>query len=185
MSAMETHEHAEHAEHAAHAHDPLITRISITIAILAVAAAIATSLEAVESSGAIIEANKAVLSQDKATDAWNFYQAKSIKKNMFQVAASVPGAAAAGWAKKAADEGADQTKAQTDAKAAEHERDTALAASEVHEKRHHWLTAGAAMIEIGIAVSTIAIITRRRSAWLGAAALGIVGAGVAALAFIL
>src|SRR3569832_1567509 len=108
MSAMETHEHAEHAEHAAHAHAPLISRITITIAVLAVAAAVTTSLEAVESSGAVIAANHAVLAQDKATDAWNFYQAKSIKKNLFQVAAATPGPSAADWARKAGEEGKDQ-----------------------------------------------------------------------------
>ena len=37
--ALEAHEHAEHAEHAAHEHDPFISRVSITIAILAVLAA--------------------------------------------------------------------------------------------------------------------------------------------------
>ena len=184
MSALEAHEHREHAEHAAHEHDPLISRISITIAVLAVAAAVTTSLEAVESSGAIIAANQAVLAQDKATDAWNFYQAKSIKKNLFQVGAAGGGAQAADFAKKAASEGADQSRAEQEAKAAEHERDLALETSEAHEKRHHWLTAGAALIEIGIAVSTIAIITRRRTAWLGAAALGLVGAAVAGLGFL-
>jgi len=34
--ALEAHEHAEHAEHAAHARDPFISRVSITVAVLAV-----------------------------------------------------------------------------------------------------------------------------------------------------
>ena len=33
--ALEAHEHAEHAEHAAHLRDPFISRVSITVAVLA------------------------------------------------------------------------------------------------------------------------------------------------------
>ena len=34
------------------------------------------------------------------------------------------------------------------------------------KQRHHWLTGAATLIEIGIALSTVAIITRRRLFWL-------------------
>jgi len=80
-------EHAEHAEHAAHSGDKFLARVSMTIAILAVAAATVGSLETIETAGAISEKNRAVLLQNKATDNWNFYQAKSVKKNMYDIAA--------------------------------------------------------------------------------------------------
>ena len=76
-------EHFEHAEHAGHASllgDPFLTQVSITIAILAVIAATVGSLETLETADAIGDKNAAVLLQNKATDTWNFYQAKSIKK---------------------------------------------------------------------------------------------------------
>ena len=73
---LEAHDHAEHAEHAAHAKDPFISLVSITIALLAVMAAVAGSLETYESGSAIIAGNEAVLNQDRATDAWNLYQAR-------------------------------------------------------------------------------------------------------------
>ncbi len=85
-AALDAHEHSEHAQHAAHEHDPFVTRVSITIAILAVIAATAGSLETYESATAIIEANKAVLAQDRATDEWALFQAKSLKKNMYAIA---------------------------------------------------------------------------------------------------
>jgi hypothetical protein len=184
MSAFETNEHREHAEHAAHSGDPMTARISITIAVLAVLAAIAASLETVESSKAIIAANEAVLAQDRATDSWNYYEAKSIKKNLYDVGAAMAGPKAAAFAKKSTIEAAGQAQAQNDAKTQEHVRDVQLKSAEVHETRHHWLTAGAALIEIGIAVSTIAIITKRNLAWLGAMGLGAVGVVVAALAYV-
>jgi hypothetical protein len=182
--ALDAHEHREHAEHAAHANDPFISRVSITIAILAVVAAAAGSLEAYESASAIIEANKAVLSQDRATDEWNLFQAKSLKKNMFAIAADAGGAKAASYLAKSKDEASGQDAAQTEAKALEAEREHDLALSDVHEKRHHRLGIAATLLEIGIAISTIAIITKKRWPWIGAASLGVIGAVVAGLAYL-
>jgi hypothetical protein len=181
---LEAHEHLEHAEHAAHENDPFISRVSITIAILAVVAAAAGSLETFESASAIIEANKAVLSQDRATDQWNLYQAKSLKKNMYQIAGDAGGSKADAYKAKAKDEGVGQDSAQTAAKSLESERDHDLALSEKHERRHHRLAIAATLLEIGIAISTIAIITKSRWPWIGAASLGVVGAAVVALAYL-
>src|SRR6201992_3016002 len=85
--ALEAHEHAEHAEHAAHARDPFISKVSITVAVLAVLAATARGLGTVEGGRAITESSEAVLAQDKATDAWNEYQADSLKRHMYDIAA--------------------------------------------------------------------------------------------------
>jgi Domain of unknown function (DUF4337) len=52
-----------------------------------------------------------------------------------------------------------------------------------HETRHHWLTGAATLIEIGIALSTMAIITRRQSFWFGAMGLGAVGIALFAMAY--
>src|SRR5215470_2449067 len=90
--ALEAHEHAEHAEHAAHARDPFISRVSITVAVLAVLAAAAGSLETVEGGRAITLSSDAVLDQDKATDAWNEYQADSLKRHMYTIAGNQEGA---------------------------------------------------------------------------------------------
>ena len=56
--------------------------------------------------------------------------------------------------------------------------------SDTHERRHHRLAIAATLLEIGIAISTIAIITRSRWPWIGAAGLGAVGAAVVALAYL-
>jgi hypothetical protein len=177
-------EHREHAEHAAHANNPLITRASITIAILAVATAIIGSLETLENGAAITEASRAVLAQDKATDSWNFYQAKGIKKRIDALAADQGGPNAEKFRQEAAREGADQTSIQADAKKNEAERNALLASSEEHELRHHRLTGAATLLEMAIAISTIAIITGRRWPWLVSLIIGAAGAatGVWALA---
>ena len=183
--ALEAHEHREHAEHAAHEHDPFINRVSFTIAALAVVTAVVGSLEITESSGAIVASSRAVLAQDQATDAWSAYQSASIKKHLYDIA----GASAApvnvtvfqGQSGKYAK---DQSGYQTTAKGQEKARDAALEESEAHEKRHHRLTLAATLLQIGIAISTIAIITRRKPFWWGAMVLGVVGAATAGSAFL-
>ena len=184
-AAFEAHEHAEHAEHASHEHDPFVSRASITIAVLAVLAATAGSLETIEAGGAITSASKAVLSQEKAADDWAFYQAKSLKKNMYGIAADAGGPHAAAYQSQQAKNGADEAKIEEKAKGEEEDRNKLMEDSEHHEKRHHWLTGAATALEIGIAIATVAIITKRRSFWLSAVGLGVVGIVLGGLAFVL
>ena len=82
----------------------------------------------------------------------------------------------------AAERGA-QAKARTKAGEAEKERDIRRLESARHESRHHWLTGAATLIEIGIALSTVAIITRRKSFWLSAMGLGATGMALFAIAY--
>ncbi|HWY60261.1 MAG TPA: DUF4337 family protein [Rhizomicrobium sp.] len=183
--ALEAHENAEHAEHAVHEANPFISRVSITIAVLAVMAAAAGSLETVEGGRAITESSEAVLAQEKATDAWNEYQADSLKRHMYDIAAdsAVATHSTENYAKDSADQRAAQDKARKSAEEFEKDRDGHTTASALHEERHHWLTGSATLIEIGIALSTVAIITRRTPFWLGAMGLGVVGLALFAFAY--
>jgi hypothetical protein len=176
--ALDAHEHAEHAEHAAHEHDPFIARVAITVAVLAVLAAVAGSLETVEGGRALGASSEAVLKQDQATDAWDEFQADSLKKNMYTIAADAGGPHVADYRKESKARGDKQKKDSKEARDNEAERDALMKESGQHEDRHHWLTGSATLFEIGIAMSTVAIITRRQ--WLWAAAI-VFGAGGIAL----
>ncbi len=182
--ALDAHEHAEHAEHAAHEHNPFIAKVSITVAVLAVMAAAAGSLETVEGGRAITQSSEAVLAQDKATDSWNEYQADSLKRHMYEIASVPGGAKAEDYAKEIGKDREGQDKAREKALDAEKDRDARLRESAQHEERHHWLTGAATLIEIGIALSTVAIITTRRTFWFSAIGLGLVGAVLFALAYL-
>ena len=182
--ALEAHEHAEHAEHAAHLRDPFISRVSITVAVLAVMAASAGSLETVEGGRAITESSEAVLAQDKATDSWNEYQADSLKRHMYEIASAAGGAKAQDYAREIGKDSKGQSRAREKALEAEEERNLRLRESALHERRHHWLTGAATLVEIGIALSTVAIITSRRSFWFSAMGLGGVGALLFAAAYL-
>lgn len=183
--ALDAHEHAEHAEHAAHENDPFISRVSITIAILAVMAATVGSLETIEAGGAITSSSEAVLSQDKATDLWDEYQADSLKKHLYGIAADAGGAKAAQYAGTAKEQVGKQAEIKAKALEQEAERDKLLSASRRHEHQHHWLTAAATLLEIGIAICTVAIVTRRRAFWIGSIGLAVGGVALGLAAYLL
>ena len=177
-------EHREHAEHAAHAHDPFITRVSVTIAALAVATALIGSLEITENGAAITSTSQAVLAQDRATDAWGAYQAASLKKHLYDLAADGAPARGAAYRVQGARYAADQARYAGGAKRQEAAREAALREGGRHEARHHRLTLAAALLQIAIAVSTVAIVTGRRAFWWGALALGAAGVVAAASAYL-
>ena len=169
-------EHAEHAQHAAHSGNRFVIWVSMTIAILAVLAAIVGSLESVELASADAERNGAVLYQNQATDQWGFYQSKSLKKNMYEIAAANGGPNAAAFA-ETAKKNDDEAKPIKD-KATELEKqvEEKLQSSERHEARLHTLTFAATLLHVSIAIATISIITQgARWPWIGSIWLGIFG----------
>lgn len=184
-SPTEHFEHAEHAEHAAHSGDPFLALVSVTIAILAVIAASVGSLETIETAATINAKNDAVLLQNKATDTWNFFQAKSIKKNLYQIAASQGSGPVDSFNKEAQRNGADEKTLKDKGDALEHETEAKLADSEKHEHRHHVLTGSVTILHIAIAIATLSIIMHgRRWPWytsLVLGAFGLIGTGLAYL----
>lgn len=182
--ALDAHEHTEHAEHAVHAHDPFVSRVAITVAILAVLAAVAGSLETVEGGRALGASSEAVLRQDQATDAWDEFQADSLKKNMYAIAADGGGAKSADYRKEAKSRGEKQKEDRQRATENETERDKLMTESRSHEDRHHWLTGSATLFEIGIAMSTVAIITRRHWLWFAACIFGTGGLALLAATYL-
>src|SRR5690348_7847835 len=163
--ALDAHEHREHAEEAAHSRDPFISRVSITVALLAVLAAAAGSLETVEGGAAITASSESVLAQDRATDAWNEYQADSLKRHLYGIAAKQGGTHEDEFRRVADDQAAKQKSVRVEATRDEADRDRLVKDSADHERRHHWLTGAATLLGIGIARSTVTIITRRRPLW--------------------
>ena len=177
-------EHAEHAEHAAHAGNRFLTIVSGTIALLAVIAAVVGSLESVETTATMSERTAATLLQNQATDQWAFYQAKSIKKNMYEIAAATDGPNADSFAATAKSNEADSKGIKDKASELEKEVEERLRASEHHEQRLHALTFAATLLHVAIAIATLSIIMQGlRWPWYGSIGLGVLGILVALRAF--
>mgnify|MGYP001767364699 CR=1 FL=1 len=178
-------EHAEHAEHAAHSGDGFAIKVSATIAGLAVVAAIIASLESMETASLLGAKNEAVLKQSQASNQWAYYQAKSVKQNLYELAIPTAGEKAADYAARAKRYDEEIVEIQKKANELEEARDHALHQGEGHEHRHHGLTIAATLVHVGIAVTTLAIITKgKRWPWYAGMALAAAGVAKAALTYL-
>ena len=177
-------EHAEHAGHAAHEGNPFIITVSVTIAILAVVAATIGSLETIESGAAIAAKNQAVLMQSQASDKWAEYQAKSLKKNLLEIAVASDNPKAEEYSKTVTRYEEEGKEISKEAKEFEKQRDENLHEADHHEHRHHVLTTGVTLLHVAIAVATIAIITKgQKWPWYLSILMGLAGVAVSAYAY--
>jgi hypothetical protein len=167
------HEMSELQEAAEHGREQAnLAPVSLTMSILAVLVAVAALL----SHRAHTEE---VLLQNKATDQWAYYQAKYIRRHtmeqMDELLSVVPlkdAAAADALVKKneAAIEKSkgEQEKIQQDAKALEDE--VAL-----FEHRANRYDLGETLLEVGLVICSITLLTRRRTYWFAGMAFGAAG----------
>jgi len=184
LEEMEAHEGAERAAEAAEGRNSLLSQVTLTIAIMAVVAAIGGSLEEMEGDKTIGAKNDAVLAQNQATDTWNEFEAKSTKRNLYALFQDQGGPKAADYAKEVAKNVVDQAKLKKKAEGYEAARDAAGEHAEVHERRHGRLTIASTLLHMAIAIATLSIILNKRWPWLTSLALAAVGLGLALWAYL-
>src|SRR3954462_9702850 len=87
------HDHAiEHAtEHAAHGSDGFSSNIAVMTAILATVGAIFGYQGGATQNDAAMFKNNAAIKKTEASNQWNYYQAKSNKQNLSELAVTLPG----------------------------------------------------------------------------------------------
>jgi len=160
MESNEVQELKEHAEHAAS--DSGLRPVAFTMSLLAVLVAVTTVL-------GHRTHTEAVLLQNKATDKWNEYQAHKIRSNntalisdLLSVVTIADQDAEAKIQKSYADH---QTKWNEDLKELMDEG-TALEAEVNHaEKRADRFDLSEAMLEIGLVITSVTLLTRNRRYW--------------------
>lgn len=170
MEANEAGELKEHAEHGSS--DPSMRPVAFTMSVLAVLVAITTVL-------GHRTHTEAVLTQNKATDQWNLYQAKKIRSSDTGLAADLlsimtpsdPKAAA-----KIAKTYADHQAKWTDELKEEQEKAQDLEEKvEQAEARANRFDLGEALLEIALVTASITLLTRNRMYWLLGLAFGVLG----------
>jgi len=177
------HEHLETAEHAAHAAAEGGLRaaiIPLSIAVMAVAAGALGILEGTASSSAIIARSDASIRRNEASDIWAQYQAESLKKHLYTIAAAQAGANTASLKEQADKYGAEEGTLQAQAKAKEKETADQVAISENEMERHHRLSYATGTVQLAIALASISIVVRRRWLWYGSLACLVAGLATAA-----
>ena len=164
------HLHEEIQEGAEERKEKWILFVALSTALMAVLAAVAGLL-------AGHHANEALIERVKASDQWNFYQSKNLKQEIaintdkiLHLLAAEKGGVVAVEDNSAAIARYDKEKEaiKKTAEEAEHE-------SEAHLGKHVPLATAVTAFQIAIAVSAIAILTRRKKLWFGGLLLTIVG----------
>ena len=147
--------------------------LALTTALIAVVAAIASLLSGNFANQALVEKNDAVLLQNKASDEYSWYQAKSIKKALaeFNYAQTKDDAAKQQVAQYEKDETDIKTQADDYAKQVEE----ANARSEQLFERHHNFALSVTFLQVAIALSAMSALLRRKSFWFLSLAVTVAG----------
>lgn len=181
MGRMEATEMQEFSKHMKESGEESLTSISLAISILAVMVAMVTVL-------GHRSHTEAVLMQGKATDQWNEYQAKSIRRTSYVVAcdqiALEPNIDAKASAAKLAEYKAHIAKWDEELKVLQdgaHEYEGEVKHAEAQAVR---FDIGEALLQIAVVLSSITLFTRKRSFFIGGLALGGVGLLIAVSAWL-
>ena len=173
------HDHA--VEHAAqHGHgggDRFAARIAALTAVLATIGALFSYQAGKTQNDALVFKNEAAIRKTEASNQWNYYQSKSAKQNMAELAVALT----AGEARDKYLAEIERYKAEkADIKEKAEKLEEASAAAEekseyaMHE-HHQWAQAMTAL-QVAISLAAITLLTRRR--WLEWASLGVAATGV-------
>lgn len=162
-----------------HSGGPLLRWISLSTAVLAALAAVASLRAGATVNEALLLKTEATQRQAEASDLWALYQAKGIKAaiaradgDQWTVAGRpAPPQLAAAVARY----GTEQDSLRHVAEAKEHERDAHNRQADVLLEQHHGYAYAVALFQIAIALGAVAALTRVRLVWLGSLALGAAG----------
>ena len=172
---------AEHvAQKAKEARERWTKYVSLSMVIIAVLAAVATLKGGGFSTRTLKEMNEATFNQTQAFDQWSFFEAKSIKQNLYQLELdhlnAVPSPDAAAVAKmKAKVDKYDKDKADITELAKKYEsardlaRKTATSATE-HSKQ---MGLSITLFQIAIALGAMCLIVKKKPLWIVSSILGV------------
>jgi uncharacterized protein DUF4337 len=180
------HDHA--VEHAAQhgGSGSLGQQVAIFSAILATLGAIVSFFGGHTQNDAILHKNSAVLKRAEASDQWNFYQAKSMKQNLAELAVTLTAdpAKVEFYKAEAARYAREKKEIEEKARALEAESNRYLELSDHALHPHHKLSISMTLLQIAIALASITVLTRRRWLLAGAAIAGVAGVLVGGIAWL-
>ena len=159
------HDHAlEHATASGHS-DPMTNQIALFTAIIATVGALFGYMDGTTLSNAIIYKNNAAISKTEASNQWNYYQAKSNKQNISELAVElIPNS-------KTKDFGSEIERYKNEKKELKIEAEKFEAESKNWDKQsdfqmhmHHRWAQGTTLLQVSIALAAISLLTKNQ--WL-------------------
>jgi hypothetical protein len=177
---MEAGEMTEFSKEMREAGEKSLTHVSLIISVLAVLVAMVTVLGHREHTAA-------VLAQSRASDQWNQYQARRIRQTEVALAADELGLMqspnSATLQKKLGEYAGRQDKVQKQVEEDSREARRLEAEVSIAERRADRYDLGEALLQIGVVLASITLLTRRRLYVVVALALGLGGLAAAVSAF--
>jgi len=157
--------------------------VSLTMVVVAVLAAIATLKGGGFSTGSLRAMNEATFNQAQASDQWSYFEALSIKENLYQLEldrltnASAPDAGTVAKMKAKLDK-YDKSKTDITAKAKEYEavRDAARAKAEVAAEHSKGMGLSITLFQVAIALGAMCLIVKKKPLWFAAMIFGLLAA---------
>jgi hypothetical protein len=147
---------------------------SLSLVFIAVLAAIATQWAGKYSGRVLVELNNSTFNQAQASDQWSYYQAKSIKQNLYESVremkdsggnGAAAGAASENFSAKIAKYEADKKKITDDAHDLEAKRDAARAAATSASFHGGGMGTAIAIFQISIALGSVCLVTKKKPLW--------------------
>ncbi len=182
MSGAGFHVHGPHdheLEHAAHGagKDSFMGTIAVTTAVLATVGALFSYMGGATQANAGLYKNNAAIKKTEASNQWNYYQAKSSKQNLAELAVALVAddkkpqylQEVDRYKKEKAEIKLDAEKLEAQSKAWDDQSD-----AQMHQ-HHRWAQATTAL-QVSIAMAAMALLTRRK--WLEWGMFGLAGIGL-------
>jgi Domain of unknown function (DUF4337) len=149
--------------------------IALSTALIAVIAAIVGLYGSQAASRSIIAKNEAVLYQNKASDAWAYYQAKGIKEDIYIVGAKANPHLAKELRAEAGRYNKEKEKVKKEAEALEGKVENSNKESDNNYERHHVFDYSETFLHIAIALAAISALTRSKPFWALSLLLSLIG----------
>lgn len=171
------HDHA--VEHAAHHGPGLGQQVAIFTAILSTLGAIVSYQGGATQNEAMLYKNEAVLQKSLASDQWNYYQAKSTKQHLMELAGDLASPGKQDYYRREVEKyKKEKEEIKLKAESLDKKSETANAASEAALHPHHKLAQAMTLIQIAISLASITALTRVRWLFAVGALAAAAGAGL-------
>ena len=158
------HDHAvEHAAHESHGDDEGFGgRLAVMTAVLATVGALFSYQGGATQNNAMIFKNNAAIKKTEASNQWNYYQAKSNKQNLAELAMALPGVDIDKYRKEVARYKDEKEVIRKDAEKLEADSKKWDDESEKQIHLHHRWAQAMTVIQVAIALAAITLITRKK-----------------------
>ena len=155
---------------------------------IAVLAAVATQWSGKYSGKVLVELNNSTYKQAQASDQWSYYQAKSIKQNLYEAVSEVAGKSAAtngeheaqalaAFNAKVAKYEAEKKEIKQNAEQLEKQRDDSRAVATSASQKGGGMGLAIAIFQISIALASICMVTKKPPLWYVSLALAALATG--------